>query len=183
MRLAGSPRDPDDRAAGPRLPVRRAESHERGDEDHTASVGHLTRELLGLGGASDEPQAVAQPLQRSAGDEHAPLERVHRRARGAARHRHEQTMLGCRSLAAGVEEQECAGPIGVLRLARAPAALSEQRGLLVAGDAGDRQLSPQVLAAARAERTARRPDFGERMDGDLEEAQQVGIPGPRVDVV
>ena len=38
---------------------------------------------------------------------------------------------------ADVLQQEAAGAVGVLRIARVDAQLAEERGLLIAGDAGD----------------------------------------------
>ncbi|MOA38277.1 hypothetical protein D3C78_1599440 [compost metagenome] len=49
-------------------------------------------------------------------------------------------MAGFHRLAASVHQQEAAGAVGVLRLARFHAHLPEQRGLLVAGNAADGHL-------------------------------------------
>ena len=54
---------------------------------------------------------------------------------------------------AGVHQHEAAGAVGVLHLARAEARLAEQRALLVAGDAADRdRRAEQVGASVVAER-------------------------------
>src|SRR5205807_4151334 len=115
------------------------------DEVHAARVRDAARQLLGLGGVADDLQAVAQPLHRGARDEHAALQRVHWLSVRAAGERRKQPVLRHGPLRPGVQEQERSGAVGVLRLAGLDAALAEERRLLVARYAGDRQLGPEVL--------------------------------------
>jgi hypothetical protein len=74
---AGAAGQPDDRAAGVLVPVRRAEADEGRDEvDALVAVGELGGQLLGLGGVVDDAELVAQPLDGRAGDEDRALEHV-----------------------------------------------------------------------------------------------------------
>ncbi len=98
--------------------------------------GTALRERPRLGSLLDDPEPVAQPLDRRAGDEDGTLERVHDLAAGPARERHEQALGRRRRLLAGVHEHERSGAVGVLRHAGLEARLTEQRRLLVAGDPG-----------------------------------------------
>ena len=105
----------------------------------------------------DDAESVAQPLHRRAGDEDRGLERVRRlrRARRSAIVVSIPLRAG-RSLAAGVQQQKRARSVGVLAGARVEAPLTEQRGLLVAGDA--HESAPRRRARRRAPRRSRRLD-------------------------
>ena len=88
-------RQPGDQPARVRRPVRRAEAGERRDEVDALVAVERTRERLGLGGALDQPEAVAQPLDRGAGDEDGALERIDGgRRRRAATQRSRSTPSG-----------------------------------------------------------------------------------------
>ena len=69
--IAGQPKI----GAGLGVPVRGAEADERRDQIDPAMSGP-GRERLGLAGVADQLEAVAQPLDRGAGDEDAALERI-----------------------------------------------------------------------------------------------------------
>ena len=85
---------------------------------------------------------------------------------------------------AGVHEEEGAGAVGVLPLPGVPASLAEERGLLVAGDAADRDLpgESEELAARRAEIAGGGADLGEERARDAEELAQLAAPRARADV-
>ena len=76
---------PDQRAAGLRIPVRRAEPGEGRHEDDAAGVRHAGGERLDVGGLADEAEPVAQPLHGGAGDEDAAFEGVFARFAGLRR--------------------------------------------------------------------------------------------------
>jgi hypothetical protein len=61
--------------------------------------------------------------------------------------------------------------------------LPEQRGLLVAGDAGDRHLAAQVLRLADAEHAARSSHLGECAARHIKQREQIVVPGAAADVV
>ena len=111
-----------------------------GHEDHALGVVDGRGDRRGLGGRADDLQAVAQPLHGRAGHEDRALERVGQLAVGGAPGRgRQQPGVGALERGAGVGEDERAGAVGALRVARVEAGLPEQRRLLVAGDPGDRQ--------------------------------------------
>ena len=90
-----------------------------------------------LGGGLDDAQSVAQPLDQRARDEGAAFEGIVRAARGLPRHRAQQTVLRQHGPLAHVHEQERSGSEGAFGFPAREAALAEERGLLVPGDAGD----------------------------------------------
>jgi hypothetical protein len=79
--------------------------------------------------------------------------------------------VGQHRLGAGVDQHERAGAVGALAAAGLEAALAEQRRLLVAGDAGHRQVEPEEgrrvgapdLAVGRAPPRQRRPRHAEQL--------------------
>ena len=105
----------DDRPARVGVPVRRAEPGERGDEVDVVVRVERGRHALGLGRLGDDPEPVAQPLDRGAGDEHGGLERVVDRSPIPQATVVSSPSLGLGHLAPGVEEDEAAGAVGVLR--------------------------------------------------------------------
>jgi hypothetical protein len=132
--------DADDQAARVRVPVRGAEAGQRGHEHDSFRGVHGCGDRRGLGGRADDLQPVAQPLHGGAGHEDRALERIGeltgRRPPGRGRQQ-----PGVRSLqrAAGVGQDERAGAVRALGVARVEAGLPEQRRLLVTGHPGDRQ--------------------------------------------
>ena len=82
----------------------------------------------------------------------------------------------------GVQEEEAARAVRVLREARPVAGLAEERRLLVAGDARDRGTAapPRAVAATTPEEgTIARQDLAR----DVEEGEELVVPRARVDVV
>jgi len=140
--------------------VPRALGSQCGAPSPTNGIVDAPRHGLRLGGCGDDAQSVAQPLHRRAGDEDAALEREHRLAARTTGERREETALGVGAALPGVEQQKRAGAIGVLRLSGLPAALTEQRGLLISRYAADRQLRAEMLRRCRSEVAARIAYFG-----------------------
>ena len=137
--LVGEAREAQDRAARVRPPVGGEEPGERRHEDDPAVVVDGLGERLDLGRVPDDAEVVAQPLDERAGDRDRALEGV---ARGllaeAVRDGRDEPVAGVHDLLAGVDDEEVAGAVGVLRLAGGERGLPERRGLLIAEDAGDR---------------------------------------------
>ena len=69
-------------------------------------IGNTARQCLSLGGGSDEPKAVAQPLDSGARDEDAALERVGGLATRAAGGRCQNAFGRERSILARVNEEK-----------------------------------------------------------------------------
>ncbi len=148
-----------------------------------------------LGGIVDDAEPVAQPLDGGAGDEGRPLERVGHRGPRAASPACVAQVPGAadgqalgrgRALGAGVGQHEAAGAVGDLDHAGVEAGLAEQRGLLVAQHARDRDAVQHRRGRAevgRARPVPKRPADG-RTSGSVcgghpEEVAQLGGPGER----
>ena len=129
----------EDRAARVRVPVRRPSPVSAGTNTTPPESG-TDRASASLSAAFEQAEPVAQPLHGRAGHEHRSLERVGQRA-GAVhpRHRGQQPGLRPHDRGAGVGQHERPGAVGALGGAGREARLAEQRRLLVAGDARDRQ--------------------------------------------
>src|SRR5665647_2393298 len=127
----GAAREPEDRAAGARLPVRRAETGERGDEVHAVARRHARRQSRGIPRLGDDPETVAQPLDGRAADEHAALERVRAAAPTLQGDGAQQATLRLHGLLARVHQKKAAGAVGDLGHAARRAGLPEESGLLV----------------------------------------------------
>ena len=125
------------------VPVRGAEPGEGRHEHHAVGGVHGGGDRLALGGRPDDLQPVAQPLDGRAGHEDRTLERVGQLAvRGAPRRRGQQAGVRALERRAGVGEDERTRAVGALGVAGVEAGLPEERRLLVAGEARDRQLEP-----------------------------------------
>ena len=131
----------DDQAAGVRVPVRRAETGEGRHEDDTTGVRDGVGDGFDLGRCAEELHVVAQPLHDRAADEDAAFERVCGLLVEAAGERGDEAFGGESECAADVLQQEAAGAVGVLGVAGRDAELAEERGLLIACDAGDVDLA------------------------------------------
>ena len=115
------------RSSGPMIaaarvgpPVRRAEPGQGRHQIDAATVGHRARQRLALGGAGDQAELVAQPLDQAAGDEHRAFQRVARARRRAARRSWSSRRLReTGALVAGMGEDEGAGAVGRLGVAAA----------------------------------------------------------------
>ena len=184
MRAPGAEREPDDRAARVRVPVRGAEASERGHEVHAIVAIQRSGQRLRLGRAGDDAEPVAQPLHGRAGDEDRCLERVRARVADAPRQRRHKPGRRRRHGEARVQQHERAGAVGVLAHARIHARLPEQRGLLVPRRARQRRgVAVQRLRTGVAEDPGARQHARQRPLGNPEQLQQLGVPAPGVNVV
>jgi hypothetical protein len=158
--------------------VRRAEAGEGGDDGHAAAVGDGARQGFDFSRGFDDAQAVAQPLHGRAGDEDAAFEGVLQRlVAELPGDRGQQAVRRADRRAAGVHHHERAGAVRVLGLPRARAALAEERGLLIAGDAHDRN-----AVGGLGEEAARGSHLGQDAARHAEELQQLVIPRGAMDV-
>src|SRR6266446_5013800 len=177
MRPRGAAREPENGAACVRIPVRRAEPDEGRHEVHAARVGHRAGQGVRLGGVRDDPEAVAQPLNGGAGDEDGALERIGRPPTEAPGDRRQQPVRRDHRALAGVDEGEAARAVRVLGLARPEARLPEERGLLVARDAGDRHAARQPAEVRRlGARPGRIHERGQHLGRHVEQGAHAVIP-------
>src|SRR6185437_14914850 len=85
---------------------------------------------------------------------------------------------------AGVDEDERAGAVGALAGALVEARLTEQRGLLITGNAGDRKVQGEErIGVGASEFTGRRTDLGQRGRRHLQQVAELVAPRAFVDVV
>ena len=184
VRTRGAAREAEQRAARTRVPVGRSEPGERGHEDDTAGVGDALGERSRLRCVGNDPEPVAQPLDRRAGHEDRALERVRGRGSEHPRDRGEQTRRPARDvtpprftstnepvpyvflLVPGVKHAcpnsaACWSPAMPLTGTRSPAA---------------------ELGRRHPEAAARRAHLREARRRDVEQREQLGRPRQRVDV-
>ena len=86
-------------------------------------------------------------------------------------------MLRYHRTIAGVHHDEASGAVGVLRHTRIDAPLTEQRGLLIAGNSGDRNPLRSL-----PHHFARRHDPRQNVARDFQDSQQIIVPFAGVDV-
>ena len=188
-------REPDDRAARVRVPVRRAEPGQRGHEVDAVVGLQRAGQLLGLGRRLDDPEPVAQPLDGGAGDEDRRLERVGGRAPICQATVESRPSRRGGALVPALSSTNEPVPYVFLPSPGSRQRLAEERGLLVAGDAGDRDLvaverlgacgparrssaAPRA-ASAPGRRTARSSSSSQPPAADVEQqrARRVGRVG------
>ncbi len=178
----GSAMDADDEAAGVGVPVGRAEAGKGGNEDDATGVRDRCGEGFDVAGVPDEAEVVAEPLDDGATDEDGAFERVFQLLAGAGGQRGNEAVLGLEELSADVFEQEAAGAVGVFGIARIDAELTEERGLLIARDAGDGGGTEAERGGDFADALRRPDDLGHHADGDVEALEEFGVPVALADI-
>ena len=142
----GGARQPEQRAARLGPPIGRAQADEgRHQHDLLRWIGGCGKRA-GFLGALHDVQIVAQPLHRRAGDEDRAFERVGAHAAELIGDGGEKLVLRGDRRRAGIEQGKTAGAVSRLDHARRETGLPDERRLLVAGHAADRD---------RARRTTR----------------------------
>ncbi len=143
-----------------RIPMWCSEANKRRYKHDSTRIGHSGGKRLHLGRRADKSKIVAQPLHHRAADEDAALKRILKPLLRACRDRSDQLVLREPEPGADVLQKEAARTIGVFGLARVPAKLAEQRGLLIASDSCDRD-------SAEAKRCGDVPDHTETRPHNL----------------
>ncbi len=161
--------------------MRRAEPREGRNEEDAPVVRDARGERLDVGGFSDELQTVPQPLHGGPADEDAAFEGVREAGPEVPRDGRDQAVLRGDGVRPRVEEEKAARAVRVLREARPVAGLPEEGRLLVAGDARDRD--GNAAEGRRRGDAGGGHDAGQDLSRDVEKAQQLVVPGARVDVV
>src|SRR6185437_12104095 len=110
------------------------------------------------------------------------FERVSGAAFFIARDSRKQSVAGSRNLVAGVEQEKRAGAVGVLRLSRSAASLTEQRRLLIAGNASDGNRLAEERRQRLAEIASRRPNLRKDLDRYVEQVAELLAPSQSRDV-
>ena len=117
-----------------------------------------------------------------AAHEHRAFECVIRLVVYAPCQRSEQVIIRSDGRFACIHQQEASGAIGIFHHARAEAALTEQRGRLVAHHCGDRYFRAQHVLAQVADHCGRITHLGHYCGGNIQCAQQHFIPLLRMDI-
>src|SRR3954469_10858228 len=168
--------------AGVGLPVRREQAREGRHDVQPAVVLHGLRELLDLGRRLDHLEVVAQPLHERPGDRDRALQAVDGVVvADLVAQRREHAALGLHRLRARVEQEEVAGAIRVLGLARRQAGLTERGRLLVAQVAGDRD-AREAAGLNLAVDLARGVDLGEHRGWHADGAGDLLVPREGLEV-
>ena len=82
MGSGSAPGYPGDRTSRLGLPVRRSHAHKSRHEINATGVGHAARMLLAFGRVAKDTEAIPEPLDGGAGNEHTPFQRVPRLSAG-----------------------------------------------------------------------------------------------------
>ena len=168
--------DAADGAPGVLVPVRGREPRERRHEIDPVGVGDRGSQLLDLRRGADDPEPVAQPLHHRTSDKDASFEGVVDLVADFPRHGRQQVVFRGDGLFTAVHQQETPRAVCIFDRSRLDAHLSEQRRLLVSGDARDRHLVGEDRGFRRSVDLARRLHLGHHRRRDVEELQQLFIP-------
>ena len=166
----------DQHARRVRVPVRSSQADKRRHKDDAVRMGHTGSKRLHFSRSADELEIVTQPLHHRAANEDAAFERILKPLLRARRNGRNQLVFRAHKLRADVLEEEAAGAIRILGFACAPAQLTKERRLLVAGDACDGRAAKAQRCSHLAHALARPHNFRQQACGDPEEFEQLRVP-------
>ena len=130
------------------IPVGSTQAGEGRDEIDPAGIRNLGGVILRVSGLRDEAQLVPDPLDDGAAYEYGALQSVLDLSAQADGDGRQQPVPASAQLVTGVHQKKTAGAVGVFRLTGGEAGLTEEGGLLVAGDARDGYLHPLEIDSA-----------------------------------
>ena len=182
VRRFRGPRNAKDGAPRIRVPVRRAQPGKGRHKTHPARVGHLRGQLLDFTGGFDNAQVIAQPLHHCACNKNAPLQGVAHLTVDLPANGRQQVVLRELGRFANVHQHKAARAVGAFHHARPGAHLPKQGGLLVAGDAGNRNFTGKKRGLRFAVHLTRLLHGGQHAARNVEQRQQLVVPGQGVDV-
>ena len=179
VRLSGSPREPEHRTAGIGVPMGCTEAHECRHEEYTAGIRHARGKRLDFGAerisfkpsrshCTTAPPMNTLPSRAYSSDSSAP---------GDGR---EQTVVRHRPGRAGILQQKTSRAVSVFAHPRLETRLAEQRRLLIAGDARDREGPARQGACHFAEQAARRQHIRQHRARHVKQSQHLLIPIGRI---
>ena len=152
------------------------------DKVDAATVGDGRRQRLDLVGPGNHAEPIAQPLNDGTAHEDAAFEEIGRLLAQPPADRRQHAVARVHRLAAGVQQQEAARAIGVLRHAVGEAGLAKSRRLLVAGDAGERYLGAEEVAGDRRDDATAVDDLRQHCRRDVEQGEKLFIPAAAANV-
>ena len=150
VRAGGIQGEPAEESARRRVPVRGAQAYERRHHIHAVILGHARRRRRRVGRAGDHLEAVPQPLDGRSGDENGALHRIGDATADPVSRRRQHAVCGSHGRVSRVQQEKAAGAVGGLRHAGLKARLPDERGLLITGDAGNRQRLTEEGGVGRA---------------------------------
>src|SRR5690554_8168462 len=109
----------------------------------------MARRLTGMG---NKLQAIPQPLHRRSGNKNTALNRIAKLTIKSIRHRCQQAILRPERLVAGVQHEKAASAVGALGHTRLEASLPDESGVLIPGNAGNRDCRSKPLGPRSEER-------------------------------
>ena len=139
----------------------------------------MARQGLALRGVGDQAETVAQPLHRGAGHEDRSLEREGALALELMKDGREHARGRGHFRLAGIGEQKAAGAVGRLQHAGRKAGLPVGRGLLIAGDAPDRDGRAEMLGFGHTEIVLAVAELRQHCARDAEAVEQPVVPCAR----
>ena len=181
MVLGGTAGDAHDGTAGVHIPVRCTQTGKGGHDVNAAVIRYLLGVVFCVTAFLDHAQAVAHPLDHSTAHKDAALQRILHPAVQADGNGRDQAVPAAADGIAGVHQQKATGAVGVLGLALAKAALSEQRSLLVTGNAGHRDLHTAQVGGAVD--LAGIGHAGQNAARNIQRFEQGVVPVQRADVI
>ena len=172
-----------DESAGVHVPVRSPQTGECRNYVDPIRIGNGGSQGFRFLGRVDDPEFIAQPLHRGTTHEHGTLQRIGDLAIQPPGNGGQKAMLGSDRFRSCVHEQKAAGAIGILCHAHLKAALAEQCRLLVSRGSGNGDLRPaESSRVGDPIKIARGPDNRQHLPGDIQQFQDLFIPGQVMDV-
>ena len=175
--------DAGDGAARIRIPMRSTQSGEGRHQIDTAGVRNARGQRFDLRRRFHQTQTVAQPLHHGTANENASFQSVLGLVCQLPDHRRQQPMPRCHRLTADGHEQEATGPVGIFRKTAVEAGLPEERRLLVARHAGNRNRRAEQRRHRFAVDFAGRTDLRQQRARHVQQSQQIVIPLTSVDII
>ena len=142
MLPAGSPGHAQYGPSGIHIPIRRPHPCKGRHNINAAVIRYLLGKILGIRRFCDKSQLIPHPLDYRACHKHAALQGVAYFSVYPHGNRGQEPVFALYHLISGVHQQKTAGTISVFGFPLGKTCLSEQRRLLIPGDACDRHLHP-----------------------------------------
>ena len=156
--------------------MRRTQAYK--SRNHVAAVGIRYRfcHSLGFGSIANQSQLITQPLDSSAGNENRTLQRIFYLAVHTPGDSCNKTVFAVYRLFAGIHQHKTARTVGIFCFSGCKAGLSEQRTLLIACSAGDRNRCLKQLGIGRTVYTAGGLNLRQHLARNAQNSQDFVIP-------
>ncbi len=156
--------------------MRRTQAYKSRNHVATVGIGYRFRHSLGFGGIANQAQLITQPLDSSAGNENRAFECIFYLAVYTPGNSCNKTVFAVYRLFTGIHQHKTARTIGIFCFAGCKAGLSEQRTLLIACSAGDRNRCLKQLGIGRTVYAAGRLNLRQHLARNAQNRQDFVIP-------